>query len=91
MSSSARYSESPRGAVELEQRLEQLIGAVLSSRRTASGIAQRLAGESRPLQDFVLHWTGVAAKSSPELAYQQPDRQGQAAFFIVPDIQDGIL
>ena len=70
MSSSARYSESPRGAVELEQRLEQLIGAVLSSRRTASGIAQRLAGESRPLQDFVLHWTGVAAKSSPELAYQ---------------------
>jgi nitric oxide reductase NorD protein len=77
MSSSARYSEAPLGAAEprlgadeLERRLEALIGAVLSSRRTAAGIAQRLAGESRPLQDFVLRWAAVTAKSSPELAFQ---------------------
>ena len=77
MSSSAPYSESPRGSAEvplgageLERRLEALVGSVLSSRRTAAGIAQRLAGEPRPLQDFVLRWAGVTAKSSPELAYR---------------------
>jgi nitric oxide reductase NorD protein len=57
-------------AAALEERFEDLVGAVLSSRRTAAGIAQRLAGEPRALQDFVLHWTGVTSKSNPELAYQ---------------------
>jgi len=51
---------------------------VLSSRRTAAGIAQRLGGESRPLQDFVLNWTAVTAKSSPELAYQFADLAARA-------------
>jgi len=57
-------------AAELEERFEELIGAVLSSRRTAAGIAQALAARARGPQDFVLHWVGVTAKSSPELAYQ---------------------
>jgi nitric oxide reductase NorD protein len=77
MSSSAPYSESPRGSAEpplgaraLEQRLEELVGAVLSSRRTAAGLARGLAGQSRALQDFVLRWAAVTARSSPELAYQ---------------------
>ncbi len=77
MSSSARYFESPvgsaeppLGAAELERRLDELVGAVLSSRRTAAGLARGLAEQARPLQDFVLRWAGVAAKSSPELAYQ---------------------
>jgi len=57
-------------AAELEERFEELIGAVLSSRRTAGGIAQALAARARGPQDFILHWVGVTAKSSPELAYQ---------------------
>jgi len=68
--SAAALAEPPHSAAALEQRLDDLIGAVLSSRRTAAAIAQRLAGESRALQDFVLHWTGVTSKSNPELAYQ---------------------
>ncbi|HUJ85445.1 MAG TPA: hypothetical protein VLX30_01175 [Burkholderiales bacterium] len=77
MSSSARYSEAapgaaepPLGAAELERRLEELVGAVLSSRRTAAGISQALSASSRELQDFVLQWAAVTAKSSPELAFQ---------------------
>ncbi|MGH8738270.1 MAG: nitric oxide reductase activation protein NorD [Burkholderiales bacterium] len=70
MNWSARFSEAPLGAHELEQRLGSWVGAVLSSRRSAAGIARSLAGQTRPLQDFVLRWTGVTAKSSPELAYQ---------------------
>ena len=70
MSWSAPSSEPPLPAAQLEERLEELIGAVLSSRRSAAGIAQALAGEPRALQDFALRWVAVTAKSSPELAYQ---------------------
>jgi nitric oxide reductase NorD protein len=73
MSWSAPSSEAARpalSALELEERFEELIGAVLSSRRTAAGIAHALAGRPRATQDFVLHWVGVTARSSPELAYQ---------------------
>ena len=70
MSSSAPSSEPPLAAAVLEQRFEDLIGAVLSSRRTAAGISQRLARESRALQDFALHWVAVSSKTNPELAYQ---------------------
>jgi len=70
MSVSGSSTGTPLSAAALEERFEDLVGAVLSSRRTAAGISQRLAGESRALQDFVLHWTGVTSKSNPELAYQ---------------------
>ena len=50
--------------------LEALVGAVLSSRRSAAGLARGLAGQTRALQDFVLRWAAVTAQSSPELAYQ---------------------
>jgi len=73
MSWSVQSSEASRPALtaaELEERFEELIGAVLSSRRTAAGIAQALAARARGPQDFILHWVGVTAKSSPELAYQ---------------------
>ncbi|MGW8271565.1 MAG: hypothetical protein ACWGNS_14020, partial [Burkholderiales bacterium] len=62
--------QAPLSAGALEARFEDLVGAVLSSRRNAAGIAQRLAGEPRELQDFVLHWTAVTSKTNPELAYQ---------------------
>jgi nitric oxide reductase NorD protein len=70
MNWSAPSSEPALSASQLEARLEELIGAVLSARRTAAGIAQALAGEPRALQDFTLRWVAVTAKSSPELAYQ---------------------
>jgi nitric oxide reductase NorD protein len=62
--------EPPLDAAALEERFEDLVGAVLSTRRTVSGISQRLAGEGREMQAFVLHWTEVTAKTNPELAYQ---------------------
>ena len=75
---SAPANAQPLSAAVLDARFEDLIGAVLSSRRSAAGIAQRLAGESRALQDFVLHWTGVTSKSNPELAYQFALQSGDA-------------
>jgi nitric oxide reductase NorD protein len=63
-------SERPLSAAVLEERFEELIGAVLSSGRSAAGIAHALAAEPRALQDFALRWVAITAKSSPELAYQ---------------------
>ena len=70
MSSSARSSSAPLGAAEIEEQCEELIGAVLSSRRTAAGLAVPLAAQPRAVQEFTLHWVAVTARSSPELAYQ---------------------
>ena len=70
--------QAPLSASALEARFEDLVGAVLSSRRNVAGIAQRLAGEPRELQDFVLHWTAVTSKTNPELAYQFALLSGEA-------------
>jgi nitric oxide reductase NorD protein len=70
MSGPEQSIDRPLSAAVIEERFEDLVGAVLSSRRTAAGISQRLAGEPRALQDFVLHWAAVTAKTNPELAYQ---------------------
>ncbi len=56
--------------IEIEERLEELLGAVLSSRRTASQPAAALSELDRPSQSFALHWAGVIAKSNSEMAYQ---------------------
>lgn len=66
----AAPAEVQLSAAELEERFEELIGSVLSSRRTAVGIAQALAAQPRATQDFALQWAAVTTKSSPELAYQ---------------------
>ncbi len=69
MSSWPRSSERlPAGL--LEDRLEELLEACLSSRRTAAALVPGLAALARPQQDFVLHWVGIVARSSAELAYQ---------------------
>lgn len=69
MSSPPRYSE-PLSALRIEERLEEFLDPVLSSRRTATGVAHRLSTLQRPQQDFVLHWTGVIARTNTEMAYQ---------------------
>ncbi len=57
-------------AVQIEERLDELLGAVLSSRRTATGPAKKLCGLDREQQEFALHWAGVISKSNSEMAYQ---------------------
>jgi nitric oxide reductase NorD protein len=64
----------PRQALtadQMEERLDEFLVSVLSSRRTAAGIAQMLANCERPQQEFVLHWVKAIARSgSAEIAYQ---------------------
>ncbi len=60
----------PYSAEELEERLEEHVDAVLSSRRTAQGPAQSLAARSRREQDFVLHWVAAVSRTSSEMGYQ---------------------
>ena len=60
----------PLSARELEERLDEALDAVLSSRRTAHPLALRLAPLERERQDFTLHWVGVIARTSSEMAYQ---------------------
>ena len=55
---------------ELTQKLDYLLGPVLSSRRTAAPLAELLAPLTRAQQDFVLHWVEVIDRSTYEMAYQ---------------------
>ncbi|MFN7085319.1 MAG: nitric oxide reductase activation protein NorD [Burkholderiales bacterium] len=77
MSSPPRSSEpsrtaaaSPLPAPVLEERLDELLDPVLSSRRTAAGLAAALARLERARQDFVLHWVAIIARTNAEMAYQ---------------------
>ena len=78
MSSPARSSNAPaagaQGArltvAQLEERLDEALDPVLSSRRTAQPLAAKLAPLGRDLQDFALHWIAVIARTSGELAYR---------------------
>src|SRR3954462_7392732 len=69
MSSSPRSSK-PRTLAELEKQLDESLDPVLSSRRTALPLAERFSLMPREQQDFALHWVGVIARTSGELAYQ---------------------
>lgn len=69
-SSDPPASAVPLGAARLEEQLDEALDPVLSSRRTARTLALALAPLGRELQDFVLHWVGVIARTSGELAYQ---------------------
>ena len=60
----------PLAANALEELLDELLDPVLSSRRTATGLAGTIAPLARELQDFILHWVAVIARSNPEMAYQ---------------------
>ncbi|MBI3575830.1 MAG: nitric oxide reductase activation protein [Gammaproteobacteria bacterium] len=57
-------------AAELEERLDELLESVLSSRRTAAPLARALAEFERPRQDFALRWVDIIAKTNAEMAYQ---------------------
>ncbi len=68
----------PLGEGVIEERLEDLLGAVLTSRRTASEPAHKLSQLERPQQDFALHWAGVISKSNSEMAFQFVNHVSQA-------------
>ncbi|MDD9823017.1 MAG: hypothetical protein OXU98_09080 [Gammaproteobacteria bacterium] len=55
---------------DIEQALDEHLGAVLSSRRTAEAPARGLAALSGKQVEFALHWTEVISKSNSEMAYQ---------------------
>jgi len=57
-------------AHQLESQLGRLLEAVLSLRRTVTDIAESAAMLDRDGQAFVLHWTGVIARTNVELAFQ---------------------
>ena len=54
----------------IEQRLDELLDAVLSSRRTVVEPAMALAKFSREQQEFTLSWLSVVTKTNSELGYQ---------------------
>ncbi len=60
----------PLNTQKIEDRLDEYLDAVLSTRRNAHGLAQRLARFTRQQQDFVLRWVGIITKTNAELAYQ---------------------
>lgn len=63
----------PYSIEQLEEKLEERVDAVLSSRRTARDPAEKLAAHDREQQDLVLHWVAAAARSNPEMGYQIAD------------------
>src|SRR3989338_2130979 len=71
-------SSLPLSAVELEERLDELLESVLSSRRTAAPLARALAELSRGEQDFALRWADIIAKTNAEMACQFCLRAPQA-------------
>lgn len=60
-------------STELEEWLDEILDAVLSIRRSASGLAESLATLGQTQQRFALHWIEVIAKTNPEMAYQFSD------------------
>lgn len=57
-------------AKALQQRLDYLLGPVLSARRSAAPLARAIAALEEQQQNFVLHWIEVIDRSNYELAYQ---------------------
>ncbi len=63
---------------ELEEKLDDILCAALSSRRSAAAIAAGIAPLPRAQQDFVLAWAEVAAQNVAELGYQFTAQAPQA-------------
>ena len=60
----------PISATRIEERLNKILGAVLSERRTASEPSRKLAELERQHQEFALRWAEVISKSNSEMAFQ---------------------
>jgi nitric oxide reductase NorD protein len=71
-------TDQPFTAPEIEERLDEHLDAVLSSRRTAAAPAEALTAFGRGEQDAILRWVGIIAKTNAELAYQFASHAPQA-------------
>ncbi len=60
----------PLSFESLEERFDELLDAVLSSRRTAKEPALALSSCSRAQQDFALHWLEVIIRTNSEMGFQ---------------------
>ncbi len=72
-------------AIELEEKLDEYLDPVLSSRRTAVNLAAGLAEFARDQQDFALRWVGIIAKTNAELAYQFAAQAPEGLRLMPPD------
>ncbi len=63
---------------EIEEQLDDILCAALSSRRSAAAIAAGIAPLPRAQQEFVLAWAQVAAQNVAELGYQFTAQAPQA-------------
>ncbi|MFA5916483.1 MAG: hypothetical protein WC830_23305, partial [Burkholderiales bacterium] len=68
----------PLSLAELEEKLDDILCAALSSRRSAAAVAAGIAPLARAEQDFVLAWAEVAAHNVAELGYQFTAQAPQA-------------
>ena len=68
----------PLSLAELEERLDDILCAALSSRRSAAAVAAGIVALPRAQQEFVLNWAQVAAQNVAELGYQFTAQAPQA-------------
>ncbi len=68
----------PFSLAELEEQLDDILCAALSSRRSAAAVAAGIAPLARAEQEFVLAWAQVAAQNVAELGYQFSAQAPQA-------------
>ena len=68
----------PLSRQELEEELDDILCAALSSRRSAAAVAAGIAPLPRAQQEFVLAWAEVAAQNAAELGYQFTAQAPQA-------------
>ena len=54
----------------IEERLDEILDAVLSSRRTTTEPAHALAKRNRPEQDFIFYWLDVIIRTNSEMGFQ---------------------
>ncbi|MBF0371041.1 MAG: nitric oxide reductase activation protein [Magnetococcales bacterium] len=76
------------GVDELEEQLEEVLEAALSSRRTAIAPARELAARSPQKQQAMLHWLPILAKINPEMAFQCAARMSPVLDDLeIPDLE----
>ncbi len=77
---------------ELDERLDELLDPVLSSRRTAAGLAGALAMFGRRQQDFTIEWVDIVSRTNPEMAYQLAARLPEAfGLMDLPAVEEWII
>jgi len=63
-------NDTPLTAQEIEEKIDESLDPVLSTRRSAREPAQALTGFTRAQQEFVLRWVDIIAKTNAVMGYQ---------------------